>query len=167
MTNLVREAKDENRVVAGWLIHYHKRKEYYDQCREEVLYSTPQPPEVVTCPINQNSDTTGKKALALATFDENTGKWLALVEDIEEILPWKMQIVLKLRRETMHRPYKSRDRGRPAWIPYVQVRYAEEVAKRTGKAPEDVWIERPRTFIEWWNRIVEYAARLAAKKGLL
>ena len=52
------------------------------------------------------------------------------------------------------------------WRPYA-VADSELVAKKLKKPVADVYIEREATFSEWWKQIVEYAARLAAKRGLL
>ena len=49
--------------------------------------------------------------------------------------------------------------------------YSKKVVKmftvRLDKPLEDVYVERAGTFSSWWNEIVECAARLAAKRGLL
>jgi hypothetical protein len=49
----------------------------------------------------------------------------------------------------------------------VQHRYAQEIVERLGKRVEDVWIEDRNTFTEWWNRILQFGAIKAAKRGSL
>lgn len=72
-----------------------------------------------------------------------------------------MQALLRLRREYRHR------RGPHGWTAAVQHRYAQEIVERLGKRVEDVWIEDRNTFTEWWNRILQFGAIKAAKRGSL
>ena len=179
MTNLVREAKDENKVVADWLLHYPKRKAAYEALKDAFAYPGAIVPEDrMPVNINRKSDPTARIAIQLVTgeivpaedLDEDQWLWLKLVEDVERALPWKLQIILRLRREAMHKQgmiRKGKYKGRQAWIPYVQHKYADEIARCTGKDLEDVWVDSPQAFSSWWTRIVEFAARLAAKRGLL
>lgn len=159
------EIKNDNRIVAGWLLYYHERKQEYLNQREAILHSSP-PCLSDAMPGGKNvvGDPTGRKGQKLADLQE-TERWLALVEEVERRLPWKLQIFLRLRREC--RFSKSGGRGRPTWVPYVQRRFAQEVAARLNKQEEAVWINSPATFHEWWDKIVNYTARLAAKRGLL
>lgn len=155
MNNLVREIKEDNRVVAGWLLYYHERKKEYEQRREEILESSP--PTIPDSPIRgtQTGDSTGSKGGRLADLD--AGEWLKLVEDVEKGLPWKMQIVLRLKREFRHGV-----RGRPVrWR--IALELSEEVSRRIGKD----YSVGPEQVDQWWRRIVEYAARAAGKRGLL
>lgn len=161
---LEQEAKRDNRIVQGWLLQYKQRKEKYLTKLENALYASPAPPDGM--PRGSDvSNPTEQKGTRLAELGEDEGAWIELVEEVQERLPWKMQIVLKLRREAMH--IKGKRRGRPAWVAYVQVHYCEEVAAKTGQALEDVWISKEHTFYDWWARILEYTARLAIKRGLV
>ena len=179
MTDLVREAKDENKVVTDWLLHYHKRKAAYEALKDAFAY-----PGAIALedrlPVktNRKSDPTARIAIQLVTgeivpaedLDEEQWLWLKCVEDVEKRLPEKARLVLKLRREVSHidgKIKRGRYRGRPAWIPYVQHKFAQHMAQELHKPLEEVWVSSPGTFTEWWNRIVEYTAREAAKRGLL
>lgn len=168
---LDQEVKKDNRKVTYWLLNYHQKKKEIEQEKENLIlsgnYALEDRPVIKATTL---TDITGKKAVQLADSTAKAEEWLRLVEEVEMRLPWKLQLVLQLRREAIaRRGYikTGRYKGRPAWIPYVQHKFCEAVAKRTGKNKEDVWIESPSVFSEWWQRIVEYAARLAAKKGLL
>ena len=156
---LDQEAKKDNRIAAGWLLYYHERKKEYDSRREDILYASPGPADGQPRGT-ATGDTTGSKGARLAELCED-GDWLALIEDVERRLPWKMQIFLRLRRE-----YRFA-RGRRGWTAAVQWRYAEEVAARLEKDPTDTWVESRSTFSRWWDRIVEYTVRAALKKNLL
>lgn len=158
------QQKRENKKVAGWLLYYEERKVEYERKRQNILLKVSGGPAIANHQDGDVSDPTGRKIDQLAALEE-TGKWISLIEDIEKRLPWKMQIVLRLRREARTR--KGYSRGRPAWIAYVQHRYCNEIAARQGKDIEDVWVNSPDTFTGWWNRIVEYTAREAAKRDLL
>jgi hypothetical protein len=159
-----KETKNENRIVQGWLLEYKQRKERYDRRRDDVLHSSPQPPDGMPRG-SATSNPTGQNGERLVELTEEVGRWLELIEDVQLGLNWKMQLILKLRREAIY--IRGKRRGRPAWVSYVQVHYCEEVATREGKRLETVWVDRERTFYEWWERILDYTARLAAKRGLL
>ena len=179
MTNLIREAKDENKVVADWLLHYPKRKAVYDVLKDAFAYpGTVAPEDRLPVKTNRMSDPTARIAIQLVTgeivpaedLDEEQWLWLRVVEDVERALPWKAQVILRLRREVVHKQgliRKGKYRGRPAWIPYVQHKYADELVKRTGKKLEDVWVDSPQAFTNRWGKIVDLAGRVAAKRGLL
>lgn len=154
------EVKRDNRKVAGWLLFYEERKAEYEKQREAIIESSP--PCFLDAVPGENAvtDPTGRKAVNLARLHE-TEKWLRLVEEVESRLPLKMQVFLRLRREYRYR------RGRNGWVAPVQWRYAQEIARILGKNPEDTWVESRTTFYYWWDRIVDYTARLAAKRGLL
>lgn len=161
--DLIEEARHENHIVAGWLLWYNERKQEYEQRREELLYSSKTLEMVAGAPVGFGggySDPTGAKASKLAEL-RKTEQWLRLVEEVELRLPPKMQIFLRLRREYRY------SKGRNGWVAPVQWKFAHEMAKIQGKKPEDTWIESRRTFWVWWDRIVEYTARIAAKRGLL
>lgn len=156
--------KRENKKVATWLLYYEERKAEYEKVRQDILLKVSGGPALVCRQDGNVSDPTGRKIEQLSKLKE-TESWLKLIEEVEKKLPWKMQIVLQLRREAKHR--KGYSRGRPAWIAYVQHRYCKEIAKRESKDIEDVWVNSPDTFTTWWNKIIDYTAREAGKKGLL
>lgn len=182
--SLDKQTKDENKLVSKWLIEYPRRKAAYESLREAFAY-----PERSGAHANagttryqkrnlQSTDHTARIGILLAEgkivpeedLDPNEVRWLELIEEMERRMPLKARILLKLRREVAHKEgliKKGKYRGRPAWIPAVQHRYAEEIARLTGKRIEDVWVENPNTFSNWWRRVVDYVARQAAKRGLL
>ena len=158
------EIRNENRIVQGWLLGYRQRKEEYCRRRGDILLASPLPPNGLPRG-SETSDPTERKGGMLAELAEDEALWLELVEEVQVRLSWKMQIILKLRREAVY--IRGKRRGRPAWVAYVHVKYCEEVAAKLGKQLEDVWVNNEDVFSEWWKRIVEYTARLAAKRGLL
>lgn len=149
------EMKNDNRLVASWLLLYHERKSNYELSRESILHSSPSPPDGMPRGF-ETSDPTENKGGRLADLREDE-RWLVLVEEVEKRLPWKMQILLRLKQK-----HRVGTRGRPVrWI--IALELSEEVSRRTKK---DYSIG-PDSIDEWWNRLVEYGARLAGKRGLL
>jgi len=152
----------DNQIITEWILHYHERKRKYNQRREEILESSrgSQISEVPGRTKYKTSDTTGNKGQKLADLSK-TERWLAFIEELERRLPWKMQIIMRLRQESRY----SRTWG-GYWIIYVQRRYAEELAALFRKRVQDVWVSE-ESIRAYWRMILEYAGRLAAKKGLL
>jgi len=141
--DLEKEIKEDNRVVAGWLLFYHERKKEYERRPQQA------PGRAYV------SDPTAGKGGKLA--DLEAGAWLALVEEVERRLPWKMQILLRLKQK-----HRIGVRGRPVrWI--IALELSEEVS---GRLKKDYSVG-PDTIDDWWKKVVEYAARVAGKKGLL
>jgi hypothetical protein len=150
---LTAEVKEDKRQVAGWLLYYYERRKEYEQRRQDIIHSTSRPEGPQGTSV---SDTTGRKGQKLGDL-KNTSDWLALVEEVEKRLPWKMQIILRLKRK-----YKRGVRGRPTnWL--VALEYSEEIS-RIRKFDYAVGPDMVR---KWWYQIIEYAARLSAKRGLL
>lgn len=154
---LAEEKNRDNRIVAYWLINYEERKKDYELKRKEIIEASPSTMHEIARNKWTISDPTGRKGQKLAELQE-TEKWLSFVDEVERRLPWKMQIILRLRREGR---FLSGN-----WVIYAQRRYVEEIAVITGKKEEDVWVSESR-IKQFWSKILEYSARLAGKKGLL
>lgn len=157
MNKLDSEVRADNKLASDWLLHYHQRKQDYLAMRDEILNQTMKPPDnSAGGPGGQSghSDPTGQKAVRLVRY-EYDGHWLKVIEEVEAALPGNLQIYLEIKRE--YRFVRGR-RGHRGWVTGVQRRYAD----KTGR-----WIAAPRTFLRWWDRIIEYTVRAAAKKGLL
>lgn len=150
------EIKNDNKIVSGWLLYYHERRRHYESRREDIIHSTPRPEGPSGGQTFAVSDATGRKGQKLADLQE-TEKWLALIEEVERRLPWKMQILLRLKQK-----HRIGARGRPVrWI--IALELSEEVSRKIKK---DYSIG-PDSVDEWWHKLIEYAARMAAKRGLL
>lgn len=165
-----KEYRKDGAIVAAWVLHYWEKKreceEAFEQYLEEISTHASKP-ELVPIHGSLPGDRTGNQATKLADTSrrlEREAEWLELVEEVESKLPPKMQIFLRLRREAEYT--KTRLRGRPGWVAYVQDHYAKEMAKANNKRPSDYWVE-DRTFFAWWDRIVTYAVIRAAKRGIL
>lgn len=156
MKHLDKEIAMDRREVAGWLLWYEERKQEHEERREEILESSPLPFSEVVQVQSGVSDITGKKGAQLGDLQEGE-RWLALAEETERRLPWKMQILLKLKRK-----YKVGTKGRPVrWL--IALELSEEVSKRLNKD----WCIGVDSADRWWQNIVTYAVILAAKRGLI
>ncbi len=153
---LDKEVARDRRIVAGWLLWYEERKQQYEEMREEMLHSSPPPLSEVVPVQGGISDTTGQKGTQLGDLQE-AERWLALAEEVEQRIPWKMQILLELKRK-----YKVGVKGRPVrWL--IAVELSKEVSRRLNKD----WCVGVDSVDKWWQRIVGYGTILAAKKGLV
>ncbi|MCL6590672.1 MAG: hypothetical protein K6U80_12030, partial [Firmicutes bacterium] len=160
---LEQEIRADNRIVEDWLLWIIERKQSYFNYKKEITESLGTGNIAVEVkPKNKVSDPTATKGLKLSSAEiQRMKEWIELVEEVETRLSPKMQVFLKLRRE--HR-FAS---GRNGWTASVQLKFADELARLTHQKPEDTWIQSRNTFTLWWSKIIDYTARLAAKRGLL
>ncbi|OPY63664.1 MAG: hypothetical protein A4E56_00387 [Pelotomaculum sp. PtaU1.Bin065] len=148
IVTLDEEVKRDNKIVTDWLLFYDEHKKEYLRRRE--------------CSVSDSSASYISSISYNSLYDlMEVERWLNLIEEIEQRLPWKMHIFLRLRREYRHVT------GRKGWTTAVQWRYTYEVAERLGKNPEDTWVESRFILNRWWDKILDYTVRLAAKRGLL
>ncbi len=157
--SLEEEVRLDNEVVAGWLLMYEERRQEYLELLEGAAYPVSVDLSQPRANTNAVSDPTARAAIRLA--ETNYSAWLAVVDEVERRLSWRLQVFLRLRREHRHA------RGSRGWVVPVQRRYAEIVAAKTGEDIEDTWISSRTTFAAWWSQIIEYTVRTAAKRGLL
>jgi len=158
------EYRADNKKVAAWLLEKNMRKSNIEARRAEILKSPSAGIANIPSRSGKVSDPTGIAAGKLAELQEEE-RWITLIEDVEMRLPDKQRVFLELRREAVD--LRGNIRGRPAWVPYVQCKYPLVMAERTGKKVSEFYISHPNTYTAWWNRIIEYTARTAAKRGLL
>ena len=158
------QVKAENRIVSDWLLYYPERLKEYQEAQEDVaLY----PGQALSDDIRAKgiSDPT----VRIVALREKAGKWDArwfeVIAEVERRIPEKQRIFLHIRREA--RNNHSNYRGRPGWIAYVQCKYPLVMAERTGRDIVNYYMNDRQTFFDWWNRLVEYAVRIAIRKGLL
>jgi len=100
------------------------------------------------------SDAVGQKGAQLGDLQE-AERWLELVAEVEQRLPWKMQILLSLKRK-----YKVGVKGRPVrWM--IAVELSQEVSKRLNKN----WCVGVDSVDKWWQRVVGYGSDSCCQKG--
>ena len=152
---LDRECREDNKKVEAWLIWCPERKRDYEQRRELILHSSPGPADGMPRG-SEVGDTTGRKGQKLADLGANE-QWFCLIGEVEKRLPWKLQILLRLKRQ-----YRIGVRGRP-----VRMWIALDLSEEVSRAIKKDYSIGPEYVDKLWMQVVEYAARLAAKKGLL
>ena len=168
----------DNRIASGWLLWVDEREVDMQQHREEIIDASSgainaagitvigkgqragvghwQVPYIKTTP---SSDSTGSRGAALADLGE-VEKWIALVREVEQQLPWKMAILLRLKQDC-----RNSHRGR--WVAYCQSNYVDQVAHRLKKRRTDIITPSRNTLCEWWEKIVIWTVVKAAKNNLL
>lgn len=152
------EIKNDNQIVSNWLLYYHELREDYLDQREDIIHYQKTGKIFKDRPQGSPTESKGRK---LIDNLQNVEQWLKLIEEVENSLPANLKVFLELRRQ--HR----NARGRIGWTATVQQRFPEELSKLSGGDPESNWIESRNTFTRWWDRIVEFTARIAIKRGLL
>lgn len=155
------DIKAENRIVSDWLLYYHERL----QEQKEHMYKLGYYPKAGGDSIRAQGTTSDPTANQVIKREKHDSRWFDLIADVERMLPEKQRVFLEIRREATHQ--RGGKPGRPAWVAYVQCKYPLVMARRTGRPVDCYCIGADRLLYEWWNRIVEYAARIAAKRGLL
>lgn len=173
---LEKEVSRDNRIASDWLLWVDEREVDMLNHRQDILHAAPggidagkitvvgkgqragvghwQVPYISSHPA---SDSTGSRGTTLADL-QNCEQWIALIREVEQRLPQKMQIVLMLRRECRHNV------GKRGWLSYVQYNYLGWARK--NKKTEDMTIS-PDTIKAWWQKIISWTAIRAAKNGLL
>lgn len=164
MKPLGAQVKAENRIVSDWLLYYPERLKEYEEAQDDVVVY---PGQALSDDIRAKSiaDPTARIAALREKASKWDARWFEVIADVERRIPEKQRIFLQIRREA--RNNHSNYRGRPGWVAYVQCKYSLVMAERTGRDVMDFYISDRETLFGWWNRLVEYAARLAIKKGVL
>lgn len=150
--------KQENEIVSNYLLYYHELHNEYLEKREDIIHY--KKVGRVFKDKKQGSPTESKGRKLIDNL-QKTEQWLKLISEVERNLPPELKVYLKLRRE-----YRDA-RGRTGWTAAIQSKLPDELSKLTGENPETIWIESRNTFTRWWDKIVEYTARLALRNGLL
>lgn len=149
--NIRKQIKFENRVAAGWLIHYRARKRSHDELYQEIIAGKKEKDENVGGGRGGIGRPVEAMAIKLEAYNtSDTAKWLRVVEDVKSIVGPKKKQLLELRQEC--RFYISPDGGRPGWIAPVQQRFGEI----TGWCPSEDKIK------EMWYEVVNLTVRVAA-----
>ena len=152
--------KKQDRTAAGWLLDYDYRKKAYSEAVER--FSTLGATVITGLPHGSGvGNPTERKGLTLADL-ERQRLWIKTVEDAERTLGEKKREFLTLRRiaESLS---DTGDVGRPSWVPFVQVRFADWHERKYGKA----FVPSDKTFRIWWNDIVDAVVRIAIRRGLM
>jgi hypothetical protein len=157
---VLKELKKDYNTAEEWLLYYQDRlKEYYKDLN--YIRSETQTPEVFvqTGPGN----TVMQKVISLAELEKRE-RWLIVVEMVRDMLGPKKTLFLQLRCKAAH--INKTVNGREVWRNYVQVHYAEEMARQHSTTSDKFWLH-DNTITNWWNEIVGLVRLVALKKGCL
>lgn len=159
--NIVAALKKDDELASDWLLFYSdKRRQFYID-KMDLLNSSNAPKSGGRSGISKPTE---QRIVRMSGLLKDEA-WLELLEVVEDSLSERKKIFLSVRREAAYMEGNN-ERGRPAWVVYVQRRYAEEMALVYGGKPEKYWVAET-TIKEWWNKLIVLAARAAAKKGCL
>ena len=157
----MQDIKSENRIVSDWLLYYPERlRQHEEQLASVTFMQSPSLSDDIQG-TGGTSDPTARVAGQRLKYDS---EWFDLIADVERSLPEKQRVFLECRRQALR---QSGGVGRPGWIAHVQYAYPLEMARRTGKDMECYYISDIRSIKSWWQRIVEYTARKAIRRGLI
>ena len=157
----MQDIKNENRVVSDWLLYYPERlRQHEEQLASVTFMQSPSLSDDIQG-TGGTSDPTARVAGQRLKYDS---EWFGLIADVEKSLPEKQRVFLECRRQALR---QSGGVGRPGWVSYVLCNYPLEMEKLTGRDAEHYFIGREPTIKTWWQRIVEYTARKAIRRGLL
>ena len=150
--SIMAEIGNDRKVAITYLLNYHELLAQYHARKVAEIEDVPK------VGGGGHGSLPGKpteaKAIKSAAYDESHDeyKWLKAVEIAERTLPDRKMLFLQIRRVAEMHNKGSHDRGRPAWVPYTQAHYADEIEKRYGqseKPPKD------KVMRGWFNRIVD------------
>lgn len=153
----------QNKIAARWLIEYPERRRIYlDKMQDFTTLSATRYSGMPTGtdPGHPCED----KAISLAEIEDQK-QWLMVVEDTEKTLGEKKRALLSIRRqaEVIKHDGSQPEGGRPPWMSYTQVKYAEWHERRFGTYYEP----SRKTVFNWWDETINIAVRIAIKRGCL
>ena len=143
-----------NTTAAEWLLNIADRRRQYVQRQSEFSCLS-----VVTSDGQPSAHNPGRptERMGMQLVDLEAAKcWIMTIELVESMLSPKKSAYLQLRREANGMPGTG-ERGRPAWVGYVQC----ALINRHGIDLSE------SAMLNWWHEIVELTVRVAIKRGCL
>jgi len=157
MNLLVQQNEARDQIAAEWLLETDLRRIELQITEEKILECRGSNETGIRG--SKPGDETANRGQAMAAPDiTRTKKWLAVIDRIEKALPQHLKVLLRLRREYRHR------RGPNGWMPIVQHRYAEVMAKLTCQREEETYRSASR-MADYWDEIVNFTVREAIEEG--
>ena len=103
-------------------------------------------------------DPCANKAFSLIEI-ERKKRWIMSIEMAEQTLSEKTRKFLEYRRDAESQIQREthKEGGRPSWVPYVQIHYADWFMKRYGKES----IPPEKTMANWMRNIIDVTVRIA------
>lgn len=161
--NIIEQIKKDYRTTEDWiLLYYEKRAEYYKEARHIRDRS-------YCMDVGRGGESIIRwqdfQVIQFADLDYME-KWLLAVELMWATLSPKKKIFVEQRRraEQKNRYLREQRKGRINWILFVQEHYANEMAKKYSRKPEEYWSSEGTVKI-WWKEIIDLTRLIAIKKG--
>lgn len=162
MATLIDRHRRQNEIVEKFLKHYDDELESITERIKDIEDAQPSALGGDQCRNGSGiSDPTFKKAAALSDPDiDRKLKWLALIREVEVGLPEQYLVVIKIWREFRFM------RGPHGWAAKAERKFAAEMAKIQVRDEEETF-RCKKTLEGYWSEIIEIAARMAVKDGLI
>lgn len=159
MVELAIDINAQNREALNWILNYHELRKEYIALTEE--FSELAATAYTGMPHGSGvGNPTMQKTIKLMDLKYQE-KWLITIEMMERILSEKRLAFLEFRRRA--ECLEGRTVGRPDWVGYVQVKYADWHERRYCRA----FVPSKRVMHNWMDNIVEITVRLAIRQGIL
>ena len=143
--------KKDNKLAEEWLLFYAERRRQYYIDRQSIMGATCSPEIGARCGVGNQTMAKGIQLTRLMQHEA----WLETIEVVEESLSESKKLFLTLRREAVY-AQDNGSAGRPAWVEYVQQRFAAEIDHHVY---ED-------TIKKWWRDLVNLTVIVAHKKSV-
>ncbi|MCM0759964.1 hypothetical protein M7775_15505 [Sporomusa sphaeroides DSM 2875] len=159
MVELAIDINAQNREALKWILNYHELRKTYISLTEE--FSEIAATAYTGMPHGGGvGNPTMHKSIKLMDLEYHK-KWLIVIEMMERTLSEKRLTFLDLRRRA--ECMGNNNVGRPGWVGYTQVKYADWHDRRYGRE----FVPSKRVMYNWMDNIVEITVRLAIRQGLL
>ena len=150
----------DKKIAEEYLLHYDAISRQYQQRKLEALG------ERLAEKNGSHGSSPGKpteaRAIASVSYDERhiEYKWLRAVEIYHKTLSTKKAIFLDVRRKADKASQQSRGAGRPAWVVYTQIHFAEAMAARLTP-----FALSERAVKSWWSDMITNVTMIFFKLG--
>ncbi|GMB01059.1 hypothetical protein [Pelosinus sp. IPA-1] len=150
--------KRQDKISADWLLNCQEYRNQY--LVEQESYSELSATTYSGMPHGSGIGKPAENKAITLTDLEIKRLWIITIENAESTLSNKKKAFLEFRRRA-EIIENAKEVGRPGWVDYVQVRYADWHEKEYGKT----CLLSKNTLHSWWNDIVDVTVRIAIKKG--
>lgn len=153
----------DKKIAEEYLLHYDSISRQYQQLKAEWLGRNV-PRENKNSHGSMPGKPTEAKAIASASYDERhiEYRWLRAVEIYHRTLSPNKAIFLDVRRKADKASQQSRGAGRPAWVVYTQIHFAEAMAARLNP-----FVLSERSVKSWWGDMITNVTMIFFKLGEL
>ena len=152
----------DKKIAEEYLLHYDAISRQYQQRKIEALGGKPSRKN------NGHGSTPGKpteaKAVASVSYDERhiEYRWLKAVEIYHRTLSTNKAVFLDIRRKADKVNQNCKGVGRPAWVAYTQIHFADAMTARLTP-----FVLSERAVRSWWSDMITDVTMIFFKLGHL